>query len=71
MTTNREARMEALRTAHSEGRFESEWRKQGRDSEFQVHLAKRHATIVFHKLMRPWAVPLLDRLSRWLNARAS
>lgn len=55
---------EALRVAESEGRFLSEYRRQGRDGEFQLHLARRHVLIAFHKLARPICEPILRRLPR-------
>ena len=51
----------------TEGQWLSEYRKSGRDGEFQLHLARRHAIIAFHKIMRPWALPFLDWLSVRLN----
>jgi hypothetical protein len=54
----------ALRQAEAEGRFLSEYRRQGRDGEFQAHLLRRHVKIAASKLAAVVALPILSWVGR-------
>jgi hypothetical protein len=57
----------ALRQAEAEGRFVSEYRRQGRDAAFALYLSQKRTRILGHILMRDAVAPWATHVCNWFS----